>query len=251
MIFDTDVHLSTTEANGLTAEQTIDRMDRAGIDMANIWLQPPYLRQIEDANQYIYESAKRYADRFVATGWIDPHFGYERTMGMLTKCVEVYGMRCVKLNGAQNSFYIDDERLNPYYAYLEKNNCMLAFHIGADYYDFTHPYRARKVASAFPKLRILMVHMGGAGVPDLGKACIEVAQCYENMTLVGSAVSYIRVMEAIEKLGPQRVCFGSDAPFAMMHVERAAYESFLPDVTDAAGYALVMGGNAQRLWNIS
>jgi predicted TIM-barrel fold metal-dependent hydrolase len=107
VIFDADVHLSKTEPNGLTAERVLEKMDRAGVDMANIWLQPPYMREIEDANRYIYESSKAHPDRFVATGWVDPNFGQERTMDMLRRCVETYGMRSIKFNGAQNGFYID------------------------------------------------------------------------------------------------------------------------------------------------
>ena len=250
MVFDADVHVSTTEINGLKAEEVLCEMDKARVDMANIWLMPPYLREIEDANRYVYKSAKAYPDRFVATGWLDPHFGQERSMAMLRQCVEVYGMKAVKMNGAQNNFYIDDESLFPYFDYLQTHQCMLALHIGSDFYDFTHPTRAEKIAKAFPNLHILMVHMGGAGVPDLGKACIEVAKRCNNMTLVGSAISYLRVVEAIRTLGPQRVCFGSDTPFAMMNVERVAYEAFLPDVADDKGKALVMGGNAMKLWNV-
>ncbi len=218
--------------------------------MANIWLQPPYMRVIEDANRYIYESAKTHPDRFVATGWVDPNFGRERSMDMLRRCVETYQMRSIKFNGAQNGFYIDDESMYPYYEYLNRNGCLLAFHIGADFYEFTHPFRARKIAEAFPGLRILMVHMGGAGVPNVSKACIEAALACANMTLVGSAVSYLSIVEAVKTLGPERLCFGSDAPFAFVHVERAAYEAFLPDATDARGKALIMGGNAARLWRL-
>ncbi len=250
MIIDADVHLSLTERNGITADQALRKMDRANVDMANIWLQPPYMRDIESANRYIFEAARLHPDRFYATGWVDPHYGKDAAKDMLKRCTQDYGMRSIKMNGAQNSFYIDDESCFPLYAYLNSNRCALAFHIGADFYDFTHPTRAQKVAKAFPDLRILLVHMGGAGLPNLSNACIEVAQQCPNTILVGSAVSYVSIAQAIKVLGPARVCFGSDEPFAYMHVERAAYDAFLPDITDHAGYALVMGGNIARFFEI-
>ncbi|MCL1796678.1 MAG: amidohydrolase family protein [Clostridia bacterium] len=243
MIIDADVHLSLTERNGLTAEQALRGMDRAGIDRANIWLQPPYMRAIDDANLYIHQAAALHPDRFAPSGWVDPNYGLDRAMETLLRCTDIYGMRVIKLNGAQNSFYIDDEPLFKLYAALDERKCGLALHIGADFYDFTHPTRAVKIAKAFPDLRILVVHMGGAGVPNLAKASIEAAAACPNMLLVGSAISYLSVMEAIRTLGAGRVCFGSDAPFAMMHVEKAAYDAFLPDVTDSAGYQKVMGEN--------
>lgn len=248
MIFDADLHLSTTEKNGLTAEAALYAMDKAGIERANIWLQPPYMRVIDEANQYIYESAKAHPDRFTPTGWIDPHFGPEASMEMLKKCMEEYGMQCIKFNGAQNTFYIDDPELMPLYEKMREGNCALAYHIGSDFFDFTHPIRAEKIARAFPEMPVMLVHMGGAGKPDLSNACIETAKRCPNVMLTGSAISYLSIIHAIRELGPERVCFGSDAPFALPHVERAAYEAFLPDVTDAEGAERIMYRNAVEFY---
>lgn len=205
------------------------------------------MREIEEANRYIYEAWRNHPDRFSPTGWVDPHFGARRAEEMLRRCLEDYGMHAVKFNGAQNSYPIDDEALMPLYAQVEHAGAGLAFHIGADAYDFTHPYRAQKVAERFPRMRIRLVHMGVPASPTLARpasAWRRPAQCDAHR----QRVSYLAVMEAIRKLGPERVCFGSDAPFALPHVERAAYEAFLPDVVDAAGRELVMGQNALRFF---
>ena len=85
MVFDADVHLSVTEKNGLTAEEALRAMDRAGIDRANIWLQPPYMREIEEANRYIYEAWRNHPDRFL------PQAGLILTSGLAAqrKCSAV------------------------------------------------------------------------------------------------------------------------------------------------------------------
>ena len=248
MIFDADLHLSLTEDNGLTAEAALHALDKACIDKANIWLQPPYMRVIDEANQYIYQSVKAHPDRFSATGWVDPHFGEEKSRDMLKRCIEEYGMRTIKFNGAQNSYYIDSPELFPLYDQMNQAGCALAFHIGSDFFDFTHPSRAQRIAEHFPTMPVMLVHMGGAGKPDLSNACIDVAKVCPNVMLTGSAVSYLSIIHAIKELGPERVCFGSDAPFALPHVERAAYEAFLPDVTDAAGAELIMCKNAMKFF---
>lgn len=64
-----------------------------------------------------------------------------------------------------------------------------------------------------------MVHMGGVAHHDLTNAAIEIAQQYDNLTLIGSAVRTIPIIKAIKTLGSSRVCFGSDTPFSLMHVE--------------------------------
>lgn len=244
-IFDADAHLSLTEEPALTAEELIASMDRAGIDKSVVWLQPPYMRTLDAANRYVYESARRYSDRFVPIGWADPHFGVDKALDMVKRCDEEYGMLGVKLNGAQNTFYIDDlDTVEPIIAEIEKRGLVLALHIGADFYDFTHPYRAAKIAKRHPGLRMLLAHMGGAGMPNLGNACIEAAQECPHMLLIGSAISYKMVRKGIETLGAKRICFGSDAPFAYQDVEVAAYRQLLRDLPEAEQCS-IMGGNIQ------
>ena len=149
-------------------------------------------------------------------------------MASVRRFIQQYGMAGVKLNGAQNSFYIDDlETVDPLIGEIERLGGALALHIGADFYEFTHPFRAAKIAKRHPGLRILIVHMGGAGVPDMSDACIEFAKECPNMMLVGSAIAYPKILKAIRALGAKRVCFGSDAPFSLQHVELAAYKALL------------------------
>ncbi len=248
MIYDADVHLSLTEPNGLSAEDALRQLDKAGIDKANIWLQPPYMRYIEEANEYIYQSAKKYPDRFNPTGWVDPHFGLQASKEMIKKCIEKYGMKTIKFNGAQNNFYIDDESLFSLYDQICTAGCSLAFHIGSDAYDFTHPLRAECVAKAFPNMKVMLVHMGGAGKPDLSEFCIAVAKRCPNVFLTGSAVSYLSIKKVIEVLGTGQICFGSDAPFAIPKVERAAYDALLEDITDTIGYENIMYKNAVKFF---
>ena len=47
-------------------------------------------------------------------------------------------------------------------------------------------------------------------------------------------------------LGPDRLCFGSDMPFSLMHVQLAKYNALLRD-HDAAARQQIMGGNFARL----
>ena len=170
MIIDADVHISPTPegGNSITADELLRFMDRAGVDKALTWLQPPYMREIRAANRYVYESVRRYPDRLLGFGWADPHLGLENARDEIRRCVEEYGFYGVKLNGAQNSFYIDDPQLSlPLIEEIATTGRLLAFHIGTDAYEATHPFRLAKIARQFPQTRILMVHMGGVGFHDL------------------------------------------------------------------------------------
>lgn len=253
MIIDADVHISSTPegGNSITAEELLKRMDRAGVEKAVTWLQPPYLREIDWANRYVYDSARKYPGRLLGFGWADPNLGVPKARDMVKKCIYEYGFHGVKLNGAQNSFYIDDPRLSlPVIEEIAKTRRVLAFHVGGDAYETTHPFRVGKIAALYPELQILMVHMGGAAFADLSNAAIEIAQQYPNITLIGSAVRAIPILKAIRVLGANRVCFGSDTPFELMHVEVAKYNALLEGEVTAEERKKVMGGNIVRLFGL-
>lgn len=250
MIIDADTHITPT-GNPFSIEQLIDTMDSAGVDKALTWLRPDYHgQQIEGHNAYLYRATQQYPDRILGFGWADPTVGVEHAKEMAKRCIEEYGFYGVKLNGAQNNYYIDDPELAlPVAEEIARSGKMLAFHIGADAYERTHPWRAAKIARLYPETPIFMIHMGMRD-RDMCRAVAEVAQEHSNMYLIGSATTYYAVLNAIQTLGAQRVCFGSDAPFGYMRVELAMYNALLQNELDEQDRHDVMGGNIARLFGL-
>ena len=253
MIIDADVHISPTPegGNSITYNELVKLMDSAGVDKAVTWLQPPYMRKIDRANEYVFEAAKKHPDRILGFGWADPNLGVEKAKDMVKKCVNCYGFYGVKLNGAQNSFYIDDPKLSlPVIEEIARTGKILAFHVGTDAYEQTHPFRVAKIARLYPEMTILVVHMGGVAYADLSNAAIEFARENSNMILVGSEVRSIPILKAVKTLGADRVCFGSDAPFEIMHVELARYNALLDGEVTEEEKKMVLGGNIERIFKL-
>jgi hypothetical protein len=253
MIIDADVHISPTKEseNSILVDELLRRMDRSGVDKALTWLQPPYRRELDAANEYVHQSMKQHPDRILGFGWADPNLGVEAAKNMAKKCIYEYGFYGVKLNGAQNSYYIDNPALSiPIIEEIAKTGKLLAFHVGADAIEHTHPFRVGKIARRFPNLQILAVHMGGVGVPDLTNAMIEIAQEHPNITLIGSGVKSRPILKAVKTLGAFRVCFGSDTPFELMHVEVAKYNALLEGEVSEEDKHKIMAGNIIRLFDL-
>jgi predicted TIM-barrel fold metal-dependent hydrolase len=253
VIIDADTHISPTgeDAMAITTKELVRRLDRAGVDRALTWLRPPYMREIDDSNAYVYEATQRYPDRILGFGWADPHLGLENAKEAIRRCIDDYQFYGVKLNGAQNSYYIDDPKLSlPLVEEIAKTGKLLAFHVGTDAYETTHPFRVAKVARMFPDLQILMVHMGGVAHHDLSNAAIEIAQECPNLYLIGSGVRSQAILKAIKTLGAERVCFGSDTPFELMHVEVAKYHALLDNEVTPQEKQLIMAGNIARLMGL-
>jgi len=247
MIIDADCHISPYSI-GITYDELLHRMDKSGVEQAITWLQPPYYTNEEESNAYVYEAAQKHPDRILPFGWANPHHGIDKAIDTIKRCTEEYGFLGVKLNGAQNSFLIDDEQMAiPLIEAIAATGQILAFHIGSDAFEQTHPFRLGKIAKRFPETRILAVHMGGVGHRDLTNAMIEVAVECPNITLIGSEVKTKAILKAIQVLGAARVCFGSDTPFELMHVEIAKYNALLDGEISPEDKTLVMGGNINNL----
>ena len=249
-IIDADTHISPlNEPVSCRVETLIAEMDRAGVARSIVWLQPPYMREIDSSLEYIYTSAKKYPDRLLPFGWANPHLGIEKSKATIKKCMTEYGFYGVKLNGAQDNYYIDDESFSlPLVEEIAKLGGMICFHVGVDAYGFTHPYRVAKIAKRYPETNFLLAHMGGVGKPELANECIEMAQKHSNLYLIGSQVSFIAVLKAIKTLGADRVCYGSDMPYDSMRAWSAAYLALLDGEVSNDEATLVMGGNIRRLF---
>ena len=251
MIIDADCHISSKKFDpaALTAPELIAQMDRAGVDKALIWLRPTYLKEIDQENQAVYAAVKEYSHRFLGFGWANPRLGNAHALASIRRCLEEYNLTGIKFNGAQDEYVIDDTAVLELIEEAAQYGKPIAFHIGADYYENTHPYRLGHIAARFPEVRFLMVHMGGAGVPSLHRAAIETASQYPNITLIGSAINEGPILSAIQALGADRVCFGSDMPFGLMHVRLAMYQALLRDHSPA-DREKILGGNIARVLKI-
>jgi predicted TIM-barrel fold metal-dependent hydrolase len=250
LIIDADTHISPTgeDAHAITIDDLLRRMDRAGVAKALTWLRPPYMREIDESNAYVHQAMQQHPDRILGFGWADPRLGLDKAKDAVKRCIEDYGFYGVKLNGAQNSYYIDHPEISlPIVEEIAKTGKLLAFHVGTDAFEATHPFRVAKIAKMYPEVQILMVHMGGVAHHDLSNAAIEMAQECPNLTLIGSAVRAVAVLKAVRVLGADRVCFGSDTPFALMHVEVAKYNALLDGEVASEEKQMIMAGNIARL----
>lgn len=250
MIIDADTHIAPTGGD-FAVEKHLARMERAGIDKTLVWLKPDYHgAEIEGHNRYVYEATRKYPDRLLGFGWADPTVGVEHAKKMVKVCTEEYGFYGVKMNGAQNNYTIDDPEIAlPVAEAIARTGKMIAFHIGPDAYERTHPFRAARIARMYPEMPVLMVHMGMTD-RTMNEVVIEMARECPNMVLIGSATTYWAVLAAIKALGAGRVCFGTDAPFGWPHVVRAMVDAALDGEVSEEEKALVMGGNIARLFGL-
>lgn len=249
IIVDADCHISSNKFDGLamTAEELIEVMDEAGVDKSLVWLKPPYDKNIDPENHAVFKGVARFPDRFLGFGWTNPRLGFAKARDTVKRCYEEYGFLGIKFNGAQDDYVIDDEELvMPVVEAAVAYGRPIAFHIGGDFPENTHPFRLGRIAERFPEQIFIMIHIGGASFPALDRAAIEIASRHPNIVTIGSAIHERAILEAIRVLGHERVCFGSDMPFFLMGARLAMYRVLLrnepPEVSRA-----ILGGNILRI----
>jgi hypothetical protein len=248
MIIDTDCHISARETGfEIGVNELLRRMDASGVDRAVCWPHVAYDREIAADNAAIHRGARTHPDRIIAFAGVNPRLGLRAVADELERCLEQYGVRGIKLNGARDDYPIDDPALAlPLVERIAAAGVVLAVHCGPPDVEKTHPHRLARLLSLFPSLRMLIIHMGGSGVPDLNAAVVDLAQRFANCWLVDSEADYRQAQRAVAALGAERLCYGSDTPFCEMRFElgirRVVYQDLSPTEREA-----ILGGNAARI----
>ena len=248
MYIDADTHVSSRNVPGeISIDELIRRMDEIGVDRAVAWPMLSYQREINSDNATIHAGYMAHPDRIIPFGGVNPRLGIEQARDELERCIKVYGMRGVKLNGARDVFYIDDPELSlPLVDMIAEAGLILAFHCGVNDFERTHPFRIAKISKRHPNLKIMLVHMGGAGSPALHNAVIELAAENPSWYLIDSEADYRAVLKALQVLGSESICYGSDTPFCPMRYEWGIRQVIYQDLSENER-ANVLGGNMARL----
>ncbi|MBX3030464.1 MAG: amidohydrolase [Chloroflexi bacterium] len=151
--------------------------------------------------------------------------------------------RGVKLHPLLDGYHPDDPMVHPVMEVLRERRLPVLIHCGHPI--FSLPWSIEELIRRFPDVSVILGHMGHGNIVYIN-ASIDVAARNPRVYLETSGMPmHSKIREAVERVGPDRVLFGSDAPFHHLSVELAKVRvSGLPDpVTDA-----VLGENGQRLF---
>jgi hypothetical protein len=131
--------------------------------------------------------------------------------------IKEIGLRGIKLHPDYQQFFIDDENVYPVYEKCAELGLPILFHAGFDPVspDVTHatPEREARVLDAFPKLTVILAHMGGEYLWDDAEKLICGRDCYIDTAYCAANMDSVQMERMIKKHGVNRVLFGSDFPW--------------------------------------
>lgn len=262
MIIDAHSHLGEFNNHSRTPEELVASMQEAGIDHAILLANDRVTRKGLTTKEAIEISQKH--PQFKPVGNIDSSDINPNQIKKLTDYLgenKIYG---VKLYAGYDNYYWFDERLDPLYEYCQKNNKPVAFHTGvlasesAGLLKQSHPLNADEVANRFPKLKIVLCHIGNPWIMDCAAVVAKNENVYVDLSGYFGEFSKIKPIE-IEMfkrvmsdykmfVGDFKKClFGTDYPLYNQKEYLEAIESL--EMTDEEK-ELVFWKNANSVYNL-
>ncbi len=202
-----------------SVEEFLSVMDENGIDA--VVTTPPYSsigadRTYDDANAFLADAMERAPDRILGFIRVNPHL-QEHALKSIEEGVRHQGFRGVKLHPRNEAFAINSEELAfPIAELAARLRVPLLIHTGEpDTYGFAQPTLVGGLADAFPEVTLILGHMGKRLFED----AILVAKWFENIVLETSFRSPREIARAVNRVGAERVVYGSDMPFGIPEIE--------------------------------
>ncbi len=247
---------SKKEARIITADELIDSMDRAGIDISVIvnfgWVTHELC---VETNDYILESIARYPRRLFGFCAVQPR-SRDAAIAEIERCAQggIKGVGELRPD-LQLIDLTDDEVTQPFAEALSKHNLILLTHAsepvghiypgkGSITPDILYPF-----ITSFPDLTIVCAHWGG-GLPFYA-LMPEVKQAMKNVYFDTAASPFLyspQVYKQVSQLvGADKILFGSDYP--VLAQTRLLQEINSTDLPEEAK-SLILYGNARRLLKI-
>jgi len=247
---------SNKEAKLATADELIESMDKAGIDVSVIvnvgWTTHELC---VETNDYILESVARYPRRLIGFGAVQPQ-SPEAAIAEIERCVKG-GIRGIgEMRSDMQLFDLGDkETMQPIAEALEKYRLVLLTHasepVGHDYpgKGIITPDQLYSFITNFPDSTIVCAHWGG-GLPFYA-LMPEVKQAIKNVFFDTAASPFLYSPEVynqvIQLVGADRILFGSDYP--LLTQTRLLQEISSANLSGEAK-DLILADNARRLLNI-
>lgn len=149
----------------------------------------------------------------------------------------------VKLHPLLDGYHPNDPAVHPLMELLRERERPVLIHCGHPI--FTLPWSIEELIQSFPDVKVILGHMGHGNIVYIN-ASIDVAGRNPNVYLETSGMPmHTKIREAVERVGPDRVLYGSDVPFHHPEVEirKVQVSGLAPDLVER-----VLDGNARALF---
>ena len=233
-----------------TAGGLLAAMDRAGVDRAMVCMIATRPSQEENILAFC---GRLQCDRLVPLASVHPD---SENPGRRIEQIARAGLRGVKVHPLYQDCAVDEARMDAIYEAAAANGLLVTIHAGRDVAfspedDRAAPWRIAQVVRRHPRLTVLATHLGGWQSWDeveqfLAAPGLPAENLYFELSFCLPCLPAERAAELIRRLGPERILFGSDWPWADQGEQLTQLRalSLAP-----AELAMIEHGTAERILN--
>lgn len=244
------------------AESLIALMDRSNIEKA-VLLQGGFLGF---ENHYLKEVGRKYPDRFRVSATFDPFCrNAERIRDNLLDDFSVFKFEMSTgcgIMGSHADFALDAPFMMEHYRILEDRNATVVFDLGSPGDGSNQPEAIRRIAEAFPSMQIVICHLmsprrqhekelkEGLELMDMPNIAFDISALHHKVRPeeypFSTAQHFIRL--AIDKLGPEKLMWGTDAPSTLVKYSACELIDYVADILTEEERMLIFHDNAERIY---
>lgn len=232
-----------------TVSDTLEKLEQWRVDrgvLLNIATNP---RQQGHINDHVIRINREHGDRVTAFGSV--HFANEDITAELERLYE-NGVQGIKIHPTYQACLINDKRWEEAYRACERLGLIVVAHAGYDPYDkdviWATPRQSAEVVDAFPKLKLVLAHLGGLYQWDEVERELVGKNVYFDTAMCDGQIDPAQYLRIIRHHGSQRIVLGSDCPWHSTEQEIARLRTLgLTDVEERR----ILGENAAELLGLS
>jgi hypothetical protein len=228
-----------------TAADMVRVMDLCGIRRTVLSANLSFNADIVAGNDMMLEAVAAHAGRLYGACAINGNYP-EVSVAELERCFARPGVVLIKVHPWYTKCALDDKRMSGIYAFAEKRELAVLSHTWLDGDPYGSMDLLAATAKKHPKVRWIMGHSGG---PFGSRRAAEIAQESPNVYLdIALSMCPARQIEFfVERVGPDRVLFGTDNPFIDPRPQIGRVGLAEIPVEDKIK---IFGGNAKKLLGI-
>jgi predicted TIM-barrel fold metal-dependent hydrolase len=219
---------------GQSVDELLDAMEENGIEQSVVVPLKPRGYHLGPENDRIAAAVKAHPERFRGLARVDPWQG-DDALRELRRALDELGLVGLYLHPFEEQFAANDEMVFPLLAVLRERGLPLL--LAGGYPGFSHPSQVGDLARQFPEVTIIATHGGQLNISGLLLADAgRMLRANPNVIMETSGIYREDFIEdTVAELGPERVVFGSNAPYMDQGYEAARVRlAHLDDAVKAA-----------------
>jgi len=236
MIIDSHTHMPMAGPTGL-----VSALKSYGVDKAVVFTTEGFYSDCRTANDRLVEGVRGFPGILYPWATVDPYEG-EGAVQELRRCVKELGMLGLKLHPWLQGFSVANPAMDLIMEEVVSLGIPILFHDGSP--PYATPLQIANLARRHPQVIVILGH---GGLRELWKDALRAAEELENIWLCTSGVPLAGLQTMVDRLGCDRIVFGSDAggghpsviPYRLRFIEELK-------ISDAEREK-IFGGNIARL----